>query len=481
MDIKLRKLKLQGKIFLAKLRKIYLRGEKIISRRPLTSFFLLLGLLFFFIVLSNFITRTIPETPKKPEVKSVEEYRIGKVPRVTLQAQVEKSGVLQITALAGGVVQNIYFQEGDAVGQGQWLVSLSSNYQGGNAMVVSRQLAEKQNQLVEETYPLQKDLISKQRDIANQTETNFEKLRDISGQSINDTQSVINLNNDIISSLQANIDTLSPDPANAALVLSTKQLLSQFQSANAQLNNSIRNAQYQSDTNNAPTALANLQKDITLKQLDIQDKTLDLNREISKLQLQLARVNEALMFPSAPFSGTVQKVFVRVGQAVSPGMPLVMLSGDNNNHLSANIYAPKEIVQNISSLEPTTFNIAGKSIDLYPMFISQEAVNGSLYLARYVFTEDVYQEVTDKGYIAASVPVGYQNSGTTIPFVPLDAIYQTQEESYLLLDEKGKATAKKVELGEVYGRFAQVTSGLTGGDAVILDRTIVSGDLVKAK
>jgi multidrug efflux pump subunit AcrA (membrane-fusion protein) len=462
--------------------KVYREAVTIIDRRPILSFFSLLSLLFALIIISDILRRPAPVVKKPVSAKAVQVYNIGQAPKVTLQGQVEKSGVIQITSLVGGVVQNIYVTEGSQVNRGSWLLSLSSNYQGGNAATLSRQLAEAQNKNIEDSYPLQKELIGKQRDLANSVQDNASQLRDIASQSVDDTNNLISLNNDIISSLDSNINNLeASSSANADLILSIKELKSQFLSANLQLNNALRNTQYQADDNKPPAEMARLQKDITLSQLDIQEKALDLGREVSKLQLQLAQVNEATMFPSAPFSATVERIFVRVGQAVGPGTPLFTLSAKVDPPLTVNVYTTKDITDRISRIEPCIVNIGNKSLSLYPSYVSREAVQGNLYSIIFDLPQEDYPNVTDKGYVSVQVPVGYANTSAVMPYVPLDAIFQTQEDSFVYVVDNDVAKTRHITLGNVYGQFVQLTSGINAGDLIILDRSVVDGEKVKAE
>lgn len=464
------------------LNKIYVFISTTIDRKPLSSFFTVLGLLFLLIIVSNFLSKPKAEIKKPAEAKKVTVFKIGSAPRITLQGQIEKTGVVQITSLAPGVVQNIYFNEGDQISKGQWLVSLSSNYQGGNILTVSRQLAEKQNQLSEDTYPLQKDLIGKQREIADQNFNNFIALRDITGQSINDTHALLDLNNEIISTLNENIKSLetgSDTTSSASLILASKQLKSQFQSANLQLNSALRNNQYQIDSDKAPSDLSQKQKDLTLKQLDIQEKSLDLNREITKLQLRLARINEGLMFPSAPFNSRAEKIFIRIGQAVNPGTPLMTISDVNNKHVRMIVYTSKEIAEKISRLEPAQINLGDETLSLFPSYISNEATSGNLYAAFYDLPEEKYNDATDNEYLAVSIPIGYADTGTSVPFVPIDSVYQTQEAAYLFVNEDNKAVTRKVELGDVYGSFVQILAGIKKGDMIVLNRNVINGDKIE--
>lgn len=450
---------------------------KVIERRPFLSFISLLIVLFLLIIVGDLFRKPKPEPKKEPVVKQVSVYRIGTAPKISLQGQVEKAGVIQITALMGGVVQNIPVTEGQEVGRGQNLISLSSNYQGGNALGVARQIAEKQYQNTQDTFQTQKDLVSKQRDQANVNRDNTEKLRKISEESKDDTQAIIDLNNEILTSIN---DSLSLPGLDNATIQTLKSSKSQLLSANLQLNTSLRNLDYQTNTDNPPTKLADLQRDITQKQLDIADKALDMSLEVSKLQLQAARINEATMYPSAPFNSVVQKVFARVGQAVSPGTPLFILSAKIDPPLTVNVYTSKEISEKVSKIEPTILHLGDKTIEAYPSFISTDAVSNNLYNVMYDIPQDLYGKVTDKGYVTADIPVGVANTNAALPFLPLDTIFQTQENSTVFVNDRGRAVSRNVTLGPVYGSFVEVEKGLEAGDEVILDRSVIEGDRVES-
>ncbi len=457
-----------------------------IEKRPLTSFFAALGVLLLLIIASNLIRKpkTTTTTPPIP-VKKVSVYRIGTSPKVKVQAQIEKSGVVQINSLSAGVVQALHFQPGQHVNRGEVLVSLSTNYQGGNALSVQAQIVGSQYKNVVDTYPAQTDLINKQKDLASKQNENAQGLRDITAQSLDETKSLISLNNDILGSLDKNLSQYTATNSagmNDQAILATKQLKSQFQSANNQLNSQLRTNEYNSSNSKPPADIANLQKDIAIAQLDLQKKTLDLNKEITGLQLRLARVNEATMFPAAPFSGTVQRVFVKVGQAATPGTPLMILAqGSEDDPIVAIAYVPRQIAQNISPLEPSILYMDNLSFDTYPSYISQDAIQGTLYGVYYPVPDNYNQFTTEKGLIYVDIPIGYFSTGTTIPFIPIDTIYQTQDSAYIYVLKNGEATSKKITLGQVFGSFVQVIGGLEKGDMVISDRNVIAGDKVVEK
>lgn len=454
-----------------------------VNRRPFLSFFVLLGIFFFLIVVSNLLRQTpVAEETVKKEPKKISLYQIGEAPKIKMQAQIEKSGVLQIAALTGGIVQRIYISEGQVVSKGMTLVGISSSYQGGNVLSVQRQIVQKQLENLQETMPWQKDLIGKQKEIVNKTDANSDALRDLTNQSVASTSSLISLNNDILNSLNINLNQYNATNSagvNDSLILSTKQLLSQFQSANNQLSQALSNAQYQAGSGNNPAQLSDLQRDLTLRQLDIQEKSLDLNLEITKLQLQAARIAESTSFPSAPFTSTVQRVFVREGQLVQPGTPLLTLAQRaQDDPIVAVVYAPLEVARKVSVFEESELFINKFNYTAYPTFISEEAVQGNLYAIYYSVPDNYSKYLTDKAFIEVQIPIGVSSTTSVVPVLPLEAIFSTQNSDFVFLMKNGQAQAKEIELGEVVGSFVVVEKGLEKGDQVILDRNVLSGDQV---
>ena len=87
--------------------------------------------------------------------------------------------------------------------------------------------------------------------------------------------------------------------------------------------------------------------------------------------------------------------------------------------------------------------------------------------------------LTDGSYVNVDIPVGYPDTLQTIPFVPIDSVFQTQEENIVYVVAGDKAVSRQIELGSVVGKYVEVTSGLTSGDQIILGRNVIEGDKVK--
>lgn len=467
-----------------KSKKIYTKIAKILEKRPLMTFFFLLLILFISIAIGSFITKPKPQDEEKTkEPIVVETYSIGSAPKITVSAQIENNGVIQISAQTAGIVNKVSVKEGQSIQRAQTLISLSTNYQGANASSVQRQFASVQSQTAQITYLAQKDIITKQREIAEKTDANSDEIKNITQKSITDTKGLVTLNDSILSTLSTNLATLEANNiggVNDALILQTKQLQSQFLSTTNQTKSSLRVSELQTDENKPPMQLSNLQKDAAIKQLDLQEKTLKLNVEASGLQVKLAQINESLMFPASPFAGTIEKVHVRLGQQVTPGVPLVTISSKGKTQ-TAVAYVPQNIAVGISKLNPSYLVVEDKKYEVIPSYISQVAVNGQLYAVIFAMPQEIGTTLPDKSFIDVEIPVGYSYTSSTVPFVPLDSVHQTQDKAVVFVIKDEKAEGKTVTLGKIQGNFIEITSGLEANDTIIVSRNITSGDFVKPK
>ncbi len=461
---------------------IYDKSMKTAGKHPIASFLVLLGSLLLLIILSNFLVKpkvTVEETALP--TKNVVVYSIGESPKVTLQAQVEKSGVIKVVALGSGVVQSINAQVGQDVAQGTTLVSMSTNYQGGNAFSVQRQLAQVSYKNAVDTYDANKDIIAKQKEVAQKSNESADKLREINANSIDDTQNLINLNNDMLTSLsvaQEELKATNVDGSNDALIMQNQQMQNQLKSANAQLQSSVDTLQYTTSDTNAPAQIADITKDITIKQLELQEKALNLNKEVTRLNLQLAQITEALMYPSSPIAGTVERIYVKEGQAINPGTPIMQISGASDS-LIAVVPMSKDMATGVSKNLVSTLHIGNKIFQSVPFYVSSDATDGSLFTAQYQIPQEYASLVTDKSYIVIEIPISYASTGSTVPFIPLDSVFQTQDASYVFIVKNGEAKSKRIILGQVIGSFVEVKKGLENGDQVILNRNVIDGDPVK--
>jgi multidrug efflux pump subunit AcrA (membrane-fusion protein) len=462
-------------------RKQYTKTTTFIKRRPLGSFFIALGLLLLVIIIGHIANQPkVEETPPTTPV-AVQLYSIGESPKVAYEAKVEKAGVIKIIAQTSGIVQDISVKEGSSVSKGEQIMTLSTNYQGGNASAVQAQIAQTQYQNVLDTFDEQENEISNQRNIANDTYNSYTDQQAIATQSANNTSSLINNNQAVLNTLNQQLTNDQNSGASQSAILAEESEINSLQGAQNSLQSSLSNLQEQTNGTKAPGALATDQRNLTMQQLDLQEKSLELNKEVTGLQANLAQINADTMLPASPVDGVVERVFVHPGDQVSSGTELAVISADENSPQTiAVVDVPMQIAQNISKLEKSDTTIGGNTYYLKPFYISTDPTDGLLYSVFYTLPKDAVSSVTDGEYVNFNIPIGAVKTGATVPFVPIDAVYQTQSSSYILVDINNKAVSRQVTVGNVYGNFIEITNGLNYGDQVILDRSVVAGDKVNA-
>lgn len=459
------------------------KAVRLIKTWPLLSFFLALGLLLAVLTIVK-----IWGTPEKAteelvtETKTVRTYQIGTAPTITVQAKAEKTGIVTIMAQTAGVVREIKAFEGDAVSANKVVVSLASNYSGANAASVQKQIAAKNYQNAKDTFDTQLDLIKTRRELANKTDQNTDELNKISIDTLNRTKTQLTLSENILSLID---DTLKEQeaslPADDPQILATKQQKAQALAAVNGLKDAVANLEYTTNSSNPPAQLSDLGREIALKGLELEEKGLRLSLEISALNLKLARISESLFYPTAPFGGTVERVYVKPGQLVQPGTPLMAIAGtDQTMKVVALVSA--DIARKVSRYDTSRLHMPTGPIDQVPQYVATEPTDGHLFAITWCQLDAYSGQLSENDYINVEIPVGYQETLAATPFLPIDSIYQTQDEAYVFVlkgeNGQGVVESRQVELGSVYGSYVQIDEGIKAGDEVILDRTVITGDKV---
>lgn len=459
----------------------YIGGK--VDRRPFLWFIILLVLLTVAIVAGSFL-RKPDNAREQTEIapKEVQLFAFDKNLEIIVQAQVDKTGVTKIIAQQGGIVSDIPVKTGSKVQRGQTIVRMANNYANGNIASIQRQIAQKNYDNTVETYSAQKDAIAKQRDLAEKGKTQSEELREIGRISVSDTRSLVNQNQSALDSLNNQIKTLQETNVGGANDLSIAQATSSrnmLEGTLVQLKSGLRTAEYQSDDDEEPASIANIQKDLTLRQLELQEKGLDVARDIAQLNLRVAQISESLMAPASPFAGVVERIYVTKGENVAPGTVIAQIRA---NTISGNAVAlvSKDTAQQISKLEPSTMTVGTNTKEVMPLYISQEATDGTLHSIEFIIPTDFMQHVPAGGTVQIRIPLVKSEANL---YVPIDAIYQTGNTSYVFIaqEEEGKLKAieKEIKLGKINGNYSEVIEGIGNKDKIILNRNVLSGDIVQ--
>lgn len=464
------------------------RIKNLIQNRPFATFLASFGIFLVLIIISNIISKNQTDTQKNEEiVKEVSTSSLKTTPIIQTQASIRKTGAITIYAQTNGIVQKVYKKEGDKVSKGTQLIWISSNYSGGTISSTQREQAELSYNYNKDNFQTQKETIDIQRELATKNQENSEELRKISEKSREESSGIIETNDKIIASIVPTIKQLEETPTPTAEQEATLNQLraqqAQLQNAVNQLRQANRQTEYQTNASNAPIQITELQRNATYKQLDIQEKALTLQLEASRLGYKLAQIGEGLNYPASPFQGKIEQINVIPGQMINPGQALAVITADQSSATAEVLISP-QLAKKISTTQPSTIYINTERIEVTPYYVSSQPTNGQMHTIKYQIPTDYTPKVQNESFLKIELPVETTNT-TNLPVIPIDSIFQTQDEAYIYTAEKQNekyiVKSKKITLGELSGSFVEVKSGLTENDIVILDRNVLEGDIVKIK
>jgi biotin carboxyl carrier protein len=329
------------------------------------------------------------------------------------------------------------------------------------------------------TYPEQLDAIQQQENLANITLNNFNQQQAIASESAIQTTSLTSSNQSLLDTLNAELQADQTNGTPQATITALEGQINVLQQGQYTLSQSLTSLSNQLNTQGPQVNQANAQHYLTTEQLQVQEQTLALNKNVMQLQAELANITADNMNPVSPVDGVVERMYVHPGDTVTSSTELAVIAA-NTHVTTAVVSVPQQVALSASRLDTSVLTIGGNSYQIKPYYISSEATDGLLYAMFYAIPDDAADLLTNGQYISVSIPVGSSISGSINPYVPIDAVYQTPTSNSLLVAINGKAVTRQVVLGQIFGDYIEITSGLRPGDRVILDRTIVSGDRVRA-
>jgi len=219
------------------------------------------------------------------------------------------------------------------------------------------------------------------------------------------------------------------------------------------------------------TDVFNKQKALWEKQVgtEVQYLSAKNNKESLEQKLQTLYENLDMYRIKAPFSGTVDEVFIKVGSNVAPGVPCVRVVNFNNLKAKADVaetYASQIKEGNdVMLLFPDLNNktIKGK-IDFTSRVINQ--------MTRTFTIESQLQNDADliPNMICVFKVVDYKSPKAIV--IPINTVQKNESEVYVLVSEvvdgKQVAIQRNVTIGKIYNDKAEITAGLKEGDKLIV-------------
>ena len=190
-----------------------------------------------------------------------------------------------------------------------------------------------------------------------------------------------------------------------------------------------------------------------------------LQRNISTLNQQRALYNVV-----APYAGTVDNVLPKLGETVSPGMPVVQLNSGQGG----------KILADVSEAYAGSIKAGDKALVTLPDLGGEEIQSTVRTVSRTIsansrtFTVELRLPGNQAGKLRPNMvaTVRIQNYGkqnTTV--LPVDLIQHDEENAYVLVvgQEGGKSVAQKrvIKTGQTYNGKQEILSGLKPGDEVV--------------
>jgi RND family efflux transporter MFP subunit len=186
----------------------------------------------------------------------------------------------------------------------------------------------------------------------------------------------------------------------------------------------------------------------------------------------------------APISGTVDMVMLKVGQAISPGVPLCQIVNLGNLKVRGDV--PENYAAKVQRGAPVQlyFPDLGKEVSSRITYVSP-----SISTTNRTFTVEAALPAGSGQYRANMIAVmkiaDYENARAIV--VPVNLLYQENGgQNYLFVAEKSstekQATARRVpvQVGRTYNGMVEILSGLKPGDWIITSgvQNLTGGELV---
>lgn len=214
-----------------------------------------------------------------------------------------------------------------------------------------------------------------------------------------------------------------------------------------------------------------------INRLKIELERLKLGRETAKIDLALALRSDAAFNPKSLIRGTVEHIAVRPGELVSAGTVLMTLHASTGGSTLEAAF-PKKVADALMETGIAELIKGGESYLLSQGYRAKTETSAGLVIVTYPLPDSLEPSLAQHDYVTLSVPLVRESQ--TGYLVPLDAIHSTsQETSVVVMTADNMTQAKAVTLGETIGASVVVKSGLTSGDMIVLNATVLPGEKIE--
>lgn len=219
-------------------------------------------------------------------------------------------------------------------------------------------------------------------------------------------------------------------------------------------------------------------EDLELKRLKRERSSLDESLSNGSLSIDISRAGESVFNPKSFAPATVEHIAVHVGDFVTPGTVLAIVRTDQGSvTLETSIDA--SLARSFDATLPSKIHLEnGESIDITPSYFSSNETPDGFFIVRYLLSKEISGRVIGGTRVSVSLPLRAPDQKV---FVPLDALFTHTDHASLFVEQDGKAEEKTVAVQTVFGSNALLSEALPIGTAVLLNRTLISGESVSPR
>lgn len=224
--------------------------------------------------------------------------------------------------------------------------------------------------------------------------------------------------------------------------------------------------------------LSSTEEDVELARLKKDRATRQNTLTNNPLELQAARLSDAVLKPRSFAVGTVESIRVRTGDFVSTGTVLATIRAPRGATTLEALVSRKTALL-FDPTKEAILRLEDETLNLLPTYFSQEETVNGLYSILFTLSDSARSKIVNGEYLSIELPLRASNPEDTL--IPIDAIFQENDSASVLVEENGKAVSKEVTLGNIYGSFALITSGIARDARVILSRAVIASDEITVR
>jgi RND family efflux transporter MFP subunit len=446
------------------------------------------------LIRAGFAQNSLPETETaSAPIKSVAAYSLATAQNyLTTTGAVTNLQQIELVAQTAGPVRSLPVTVGQSVKKGALLAQFSTAYNTGSAASVQRQIAEKNLDLAKKSLESTVTSVSLARTQADKQRDNAEELRKISDRSLEDIRNLISLSEKQLSSLEKQLKEAEDNNQAESTLSSLRGSIISVQSGLSSSRSQLRSLEYQASDSSPARDLTNVTRDAVYTSTQLQLESAEIQTQIAELSLKAARISEATTQVRAPFAGIIERLDLKIGQYVTPGTLVAVLRGTGAVYelkvLVATSVAPHIELSNHARISITD-DQTGLPTELSAPIthVSSTAVQNGL--AQVVLHLDHAQfstttSLTEGAIATVHLPLKNTAHGE-LTIIPLQAVFSSADaDRVLLIDDSTEGitvVSREITIGQIFGQYTTVLSGLTATDVLVLDRTVAAGDTVTIK